>query len=157
MGWFCSCVEQTVEGLECATAEYNVCIPASLDPTALTWWQAVYSVWILTQSRTLQIPSSPTQTRCLNFPFFFIFFKVLPLFCFGFFVLLLTDLFGNQTFWPIFSFSACFPIFLPLLECLGVSLFPKSSTAFLKSVAEKVKAERISSSQVWTNTSSVSS
>lgn len=74
-----------------------------------------------------------------------------------FFVLLLTALFGNQTFWPIFSFSACFPIFLPLLECLGVSLFPKSSTAFLKSVAEKVKAERISSSQVWTNTSSVSS
>uniref|UniRef100_A0A3P8NEZ2 unspecific monooxygenase n=1 Tax=Astatotilapia calliptera TaxID=8154 RepID=A0A3P8NEZ2_ASTCA len=33
----------------------------------------------------------------------------------------------------LYIFQACFPIFLPLLECLGVSLFPKSSTAFLKS------------------------
>uniref|UniRef100_A0AAX7W6E7 unspecific monooxygenase n=1 Tax=Astatotilapia calliptera TaxID=8154 RepID=A0AAX7W6E7_ASTCA len=43
----------------------------------------------------------------------------------------------------LYIFQACFPIFLPLLECLGVSLFPKSSTAFLKSVAEKVKAEHV--------------
>uniref|UniRef100_A0A669D5K0 unspecific monooxygenase n=1 Tax=Oreochromis niloticus TaxID=8128 RepID=A0A669D5K0_ORENI len=62
---------------------------------------------------------------------------------------------ANQMFkFPLllYIFQACFPIFLPLLERLGVSLFPKSSTAFLKSVAEKVKAERNSSSQVWTNT-----
>uniref|UniRef100_A0A669BV39 unspecific monooxygenase n=1 Tax=Oreochromis niloticus TaxID=8128 RepID=A0A669BV39_ORENI len=52
---------------------------------------------------------------------------------------------ANQMFkFPLllYIFQACFPIFLPLLERLGVSLFPKSSTAFLKSVAEKVKAER---------------
>ncbi|XP_019215668.1 cytochrome P450 3A40 isoform X1 [Oreochromis niloticus] len=57
---------------------------------------------------------------------------------------------ANQMFkFPLllYIFQACFPIFLPLLERLGVSLFPKSSTAFLKSVAEKVKAERNSSSQ----------
>lgn len=131
MGWFCSCVEQTVKGLECATAEYNVCIPASLDPTALTWWQAVYSVRILTQSRTLQIPSSPTQTSCLNFPFFFIFFKVLPLFCFSF-VLLLTDLFGNQRFKPIFFFFSMLSNFSSSFGALGCLLVPQVFYRFLK-------------------------
>lgn len=74
-----------------------------------------------------------------------------------FFVLLLTIYLVTKRFDPFFLSQHAFQFFLPLLECLGVSLFPKSSTAFLKSVAEKVKAERISSSQVWTNTSSVSS
>uniref|UniRef100_A0A4W6CPC9 unspecific monooxygenase n=1 Tax=Lates calcarifer TaxID=8187 RepID=A0A4W6CPC9_LATCA len=47
---------------------------------------------------------------------------------------------------PFFLFQGSFPIFLPLLELLGFSLFPKSSTAFFKMVVEKIRAERNGSS-----------
>ncbi|XP_029011535.1 cytochrome P450 3A40-like isoform X2 [Betta splendens] len=36
----------------------------------------------------------------------------------------------------------CFPFVLPLLDLLGVSIFPKSSTAYFKTLLEKVKGER---------------
>lgn len=47
---------------------------------------------------------------------------------------------------PVFMFKGCFPVFLPLLERLGVSLFPKDSTAFFKKIVEKIRAERNGSS-----------
>ncbi|XP_040891806.1 cytochrome P450 3A30-like [Toxotes jaculatrix] len=47
---------------------------------------------------------------------------------------------------PLFIFQACFPFFLPLLELLGVSFFPKPSTDFFKMIVEKVRAERNGSS-----------
>ncbi|XP_033478797.1 cytochrome P450 3A30-like [Epinephelus lanceolatus] len=47
---------------------------------------------------------------------------------------------------PLFMFQGCFPVFLPLLELLGVSLFPKTSTDFFKTLLEKVRAERNRSS-----------
>lgn len=51
-----------------------------------------------------------------------------------------------------FTFPACFPILLPLLEMLHFSLFPKDSTSFFKMVVEKIRAERNGSShQVWIN------
>lgn len=51
-----------------------------------------------------------------------------------------------------FSFSGFFPFFLPLLELLGASFFPKASTNFFKTIVEKIRAERNESShQVWTN------
>ncbi|XP_036968060.1 cytochrome P450 3A30-like isoform X2 [Acanthopagrus latus] len=46
-----------------------------------------------------------------------------------------------------FMFAAWFPIFLPILELLGVSLFPRSTTTFFKALVEKVRAERNGSSQ----------
>ncbi|XP_047222225.1 cytochrome P450 3A30-like isoform X1 [Girardinichthys multiradiatus] len=48
---------------------------------------------------------------------------------------------------PLFLFQGCFPIFLPLLELLGLSLFPKSSTTFFRAVVEKIRAERNESSR----------
>uniref|UniRef100_A0A3Q2G4D4 unspecific monooxygenase n=1 Tax=Cyprinodon variegatus TaxID=28743 RepID=A0A3Q2G4D4_CYPVA len=33
---------------------------------------------------------------------------------------------------PLFLFQGCFPVFIPLLNLLGVSLFPKSSTTFFR-------------------------
>ncbi|KAM9314864.1 cytochrome P450 3A27-like [Pholidichthys leucotaenia] len=42
----------------------------------------------------------------------------------------------------LYIFQACFPIFLPLLERLGVSLFSKSSIAFFKMFVEKIRAGR---------------
>ncbi|KAM6942043.1 cytochrome P450 3A30-like [Lycodopsis pacificus] len=39
-----------------------------------------------------------------------------------------------------------FPVLLPLLELLGVSLFSKTSTAFFKTLLEKIRAERNGSS-----------
>ncbi|XP_036968076.1 cytochrome P450 3A30-like isoform X1 [Acanthopagrus latus] len=47
----------------------------------------------------------------------------------------------------LFIFQACFPIFLPVLELLGVSFFPKSTTTFFKGFVEKVRAERNGSLQ----------
>lgn len=47
----------------------------------------------------------------------------------------------------LFLFQGCFPFFLPLLELLGVSFFPKTSTGFFKTVVEKIRAERNKSSQ----------
>lgn len=50
-----------------------------------------------------------------------------------------------------FFLSGCFPLFLPLLELLGVSLFPKASTNFFMTLLEKIRAERNGGShQVWT-------
>ncbi|XP_056227534.1 cytochrome P450 3A27-like [Seriola aureovittata] len=46
----------------------------------------------------------------------------------------------------LFLFQGCFPIFLPLLKLLGVSLFTKTSTAFFKAIVEKIRAERTGSS-----------
>ncbi|XP_032418625.1 cytochrome P450 3A40-like isoform X1 [Xiphophorus hellerii] len=43
---------------------------------------------------------------------------------------------------PLFLFQGFFPFFLPLLELFGVSLFPKSSTTFFRTVVEKIRAER---------------
>uniref|UniRef100_A0A671U1H1 unspecific monooxygenase n=1 Tax=Sparus aurata TaxID=8175 RepID=A0A671U1H1_SPAAU len=45
-----------------------------------------------------------------------------------------------------FMFAAWFPIFLPVLELLGVSLFPRSTTTFFQGFVEKVRAERNGSS-----------
>ncbi|XP_044047491.1 cytochrome P450 3A30-like [Siniperca chuatsi] len=47
----------------------------------------------------------------------------------------------------LFFFQGFFPLFLPLMEVLGVSIFPKTSTAFFKTVVEKFRAERNGSSQ----------
>ncbi|XP_076585155.1 cytochrome P450 3A27-like [Chaetodon auriga] len=41
----------------------------------------------------------------------------------------------------VYIFQAMFPIFLPLLELLGVSLFPSDSVGFLRTVVEKIKAQ----------------
>ncbi|XP_073320206.1 cytochrome P450 3A30-like [Pagrus major] len=46
----------------------------------------------------------------------------------------------------LFIFQGCFPIFLPVLELLGASLFPRSTTTFFKGFVEKVRAERNGSS-----------
>uniref|UniRef100_A0A096M9L1 unspecific monooxygenase n=2 Tax=Poecilia formosa TaxID=48698 RepID=A0A096M9L1_POEFO len=48
---------------------------------------------------------------------------------------------------PLFLFQGFFPFFLPLLKFLGVSLFPKSSTSFFRTVVEKIRAERNESSK----------
>ncbi|XP_038141280.1 cytochrome P450 3A30-like isoform X2 [Cyprinodon tularosa] len=48
---------------------------------------------------------------------------------------------------PLFLFQGCFPVFIPLLNFLGVSLFPKSSTTFFRAVVEKIRAERSESSR----------
>ncbi|XP_053193453.1 cytochrome P450 3A27-like [Scomber japonicus] len=42
----------------------------------------------------------------------------------------------------LFIFQACFPIFLPLLELLGASFFPKSSTDFCRAFLKKVREDR---------------
>ncbi|XP_042370548.1 cytochrome P450 3A30-like, partial [Plectropomus leopardus] len=47
---------------------------------------------------------------------------------------------------PLFFFQGFFPIFLPLLELLGFSLFPKDSTNYFKKFLDKVRAERNESS-----------
>ncbi|XP_070684060.1 cytochrome P450 3A30-like [Pempheris klunzingeri] len=47
----------------------------------------------------------------------------------------------------LYIFQGCFPIFLPLLELLGFSFFPKASTDFFKTVVEKIRSERSGSSQ----------
>ncbi|KAG7234795.1 hypothetical protein INR49_003942 [Caranx melampygus] len=47
---------------------------------------------------------------------------------------------------PLFLFQGCFPIVVPLLELLGVSLFPRTSTNYFKMLMEKVRAEREGSS-----------
>ncbi|XP_071361482.1 cytochrome P450 3A40-like [Trachinotus anak] len=47
---------------------------------------------------------------------------------------------------PVFLLQGCFPVFLPLLELLGVSLFPKTSLAFLRKIVDKIRAERSGSS-----------
>ncbi|XP_070768650.1 cytochrome P450 3A30-like [Enoplosus armatus] len=47
----------------------------------------------------------------------------------------------------LFIFQAVFPVFLPLLELLGVSLLSKDASAFFKTVTEKITAERNGSSQ----------
>ncbi|KAM9314863.1 cytochrome P450 3A30-like [Pholidichthys leucotaenia] len=46
----------------------------------------------------------------------------------------------------LFIFQACFPFSLPLLEHLGFSLFPKSTTDFFKVFVEKIRAGRHGSS-----------
>uniref|UniRef100_A0A3Q2QMR1 unspecific monooxygenase n=1 Tax=Fundulus heteroclitus TaxID=8078 RepID=A0A3Q2QMR1_FUNHE len=48
---------------------------------------------------------------------------------------------------PLFFFQGFFPFFLPLLELLGLSFFPKSSTTFFRTVVEKIRAERNESSR----------
>ncbi|XP_041790274.1 cytochrome P450 3A30-like [Chelmon rostratus] len=47
---------------------------------------------------------------------------------------------------PLFMFQGFFPIFLPLLELLGVSFFPKDSVVFFKTLVEKIRAGRNGSS-----------
>uniref|UniRef100_A0A3Q2DF87 unspecific monooxygenase n=1 Tax=Cyprinodon variegatus TaxID=28743 RepID=A0A3Q2DF87_CYPVA len=50
----------------------------------------------------------------------------------------------------LFRFSVplfLFQVFIPLLNLLGVSLFPKSSTTFFRAVVEKIRAERSESSR----------
>ncbi|TKS68493.1 Cytochrome P450 3A27 [Collichthys lucidus] len=46
----------------------------------------------------------------------------------------------------LYIFQGCFPLFLPLLELLGFSLFPKASTGFFKTVVEKIIVDRKGSS-----------
>nr|QQL94722.1 cytochrome P450 3a40 [Lateolabrax maculatus] len=46
----------------------------------------------------------------------------------------------------LFIFQGFFPFFLPLLELLGASFFPKASTNFFKTIVEKIRAERNESS-----------
>ncbi|XP_035516593.1 cytochrome P450 3A30-like [Morone saxatilis] len=48
---------------------------------------------------------------------------------------------------PLFIFQGFFPLFLPLLELLGVSFFPTTSIAFFKTVVEKMRAGRNGSSR----------
>ncbi|AWP05281.1 putative cytochrome P450 3A30-like isoform 2 [Scophthalmus maximus] len=47
---------------------------------------------------------------------------------------------------PLFLLQGCFPFIIPLLKLLGVSLIQKSSSAFFRTVVEKVRAERNESS-----------
>ncbi|KAM7419596.1 hypothetical protein PAMA_016616 [Pampus argenteus] len=47
----------------------------------------------------------------------------------------------------LFLFQGLFPIFLPLLELLGASLFTKSSITFFQKFGEKIRAERKGSSR----------
>ncbi|XP_044203376.1 cytochrome P450 3A27-like [Thunnus albacares] len=47
---------------------------------------------------------------------------------------------------PLFLFQGFFPFFIPLLDLLGFSLFPKSSITFFQTFVEKVRAERNRSS-----------
>lgn len=47
---------------------------------------------------------------------------------------------------PLFFLQGFFPVFLPLLELLGFSFFPKSTTDYFKTLLEKVRAERSGSS-----------
>lgn len=47
---------------------------------------------------------------------------------------------------PLYIFQGCFPLFLPVLELLGFSLFPKPCTDFFKTLLEKIRAERNESS-----------
>uniref|UniRef100_A0A8P4G5Z6 unspecific monooxygenase n=1 Tax=Dicentrarchus labrax TaxID=13489 RepID=A0A8P4G5Z6_DICLA len=49
---------------------------------------------------------------------------------------------------PLFIFQGCFPFFLPLLELLGVSFFRKTSTAFFKTVVEKMRAGRLTDHEI---------
>ncbi|KAM9362964.1 cytochrome P450 3A30-like [Symphorus nematophorus] len=46
----------------------------------------------------------------------------------------------------LYIFQGCFPFFLPLLELLGFSFFPKAATSFFKMFLDKIRAERDGSS-----------
>uniref|UniRef100_A0A3Q3EK15 Cytochrome P450 3A n=1 Tax=Labrus bergylta TaxID=56723 RepID=A0A3Q3EK15_9LABR len=58
--------------------------------------------------------------------------------------------YANKLFrFPIllFLFQGCFPFALPLLELMGFSLFPKSSTNYFKRFVEKIRQQRNGNSQ----------
>lgn len=129
---------------------YNVCVSEFLATTVWTWSWAAHWVWTWTH-----VLLSTTPLSCSDSPRFFSFSNVylqfsLPLGlpatriqnrCFFFFFFCLTP-----HLLPSSTFSALFPMFLPVLEMLGFSLFARDSTAFLGRVVEKIKAERIKTS-----------
>lgn len=126
----------------------NACVSDILAATVWTWWWAVGWVWTWTH-----ILSSTTPLSCSDSPYVFSCSKVCQQFspplvfpatriknsCFFFWGL-------TPHLLPSSTFSAMFPVLLPVLDMLGFSLFARDSTAFLGGVVEKIKAERIKTS-----------
>ncbi|KAM9769236.1 cytochrome P450 3A56-like [Menidia menidia] len=48
---------------------------------------------------------------------------------------------------PLFLLQGCFPFLSPVLDLLGFSFFPKSTTDYFKTLVEKIRAERSDSSK----------
>lgn len=110
---------------------YNVCIPASLEPTVWMWWQAVHSVWIWTQSTTPQIPSSAMPQSCSDSPCHFSFYKVHHCFSMTPFFFLYIDV-NRYVLWlqlqlltPIFPIFRVFSLLHSFVGAAGCLLVPQ--------------------------------